>query len=765
MERKKKLMQTEDGAVFPVKEEKAEEPADPVAKRIKKKKRNKKIWMGVCAFLFVGVLVLQVMSRGTQMTSSSTVKEEVITAKAENGEISQTLKSAGVLASAKDISVAVPGNISVTKYLVENGKSVEEGTPIAVVEKNSVMAAIADLQEMMDELDEEMEEVKEDSISSSIKASVDGTVAAVYAASGKDVVDVMYEKGALVLISLDDLLAIKIDNPGNLTVGDSVKVKDSDGNSHNGQVASVGKEKIVVTVSLDDFSYKEKVTVMDSDKKELGSGKLYIYSQQKITGYSGEISSVKVEKGDSVSEGTTLLTLTNTDYTAAYQTLLSKRCVLENQYNTLIEVGNSGYVYAAEAGTISGIEESLVTASVDASSTAAKSTGFMLTSSASAAQNTTADNSTSAETSTTAVQEETTTETDSTSTSTESTSVPAETVSRSVNAIWLGSNGNVLTENLPANVTVRLYAGEQMISEQILSAENLWKYSWSGLDKYNADGTEIVYSIKEKEATKGYTVASQVADSVTMLIYTEQEEKNDGTDSSVQKPTSGNTQSKNQMPSSGNTQSKNQMPSSGNSKGASNGSSVQTSGNGTANGNAGTQSQQEERTYEFEETVICSLSPNDTVEVDITIDELDINLVKTGQECQVVLDAFPGQNFEGEVSAIDKSGTNSGGNTKYTVTISMAKEENMLLGMNASVGIVMTTTKDVLLIPEAALVEQEEGVFVYTKYNERKDELSGLVEVTTGISDGENVQILEGIASGEEYYYRYADTISYTFIK
>lgn len=175
--------------------------------------------------------------------------------------------------------------------------------------------------------------------------------------------------------------------------------------------------------------------------------------------------------------------------------------------------------------------------------------------------------------------------------------------------------------------------------------------------------------------------------------------------------------------------------------------------------------EEEAPSYVLGETTLCALTPDDGVKVDITIDELDILAISMGQECEITMDAFPGQSFAGKVSGIGQSGTNSGGNAKYTVTISMTKETDMLLGMNASVRLVMNTEKDVLIIPEEALVEQEGKVFVYTEYDEKTDELDGITEVATGLSDGQNVQITEGLESGQEYCYRYADTISYSFVR
>ena len=49
----------------------------------------------------------------------------------------------------------------------------------------------------------------------------------------------------------------------------------------------------------------------------------------------------------------------------------------------------------------------------------------------------------------------------------------------------------------------------------------------------------------------------------------------------------------------------------------------------------------------------------------------------------ITVDALPGRAFTGTVTAINQNGKTIGGNSKYTVTITMPRAENMLDGMNA----------------------------------------------------------------------------------
>jgi multidrug efflux pump subunit AcrA (membrane-fusion protein) len=155
---------------------------------------------------------------------------------------------------------------------------------------------------------------------------------------------------------------------------------------------------------------------------------------------------------------------------------------------------------------------------------------------------------------------------------------------------------------------------------------------------------------------------------------------------------------------------------------------------------------------------------NDRVCVDVSVDELDVNSITLGQEATVTLDALEGQSFTGTVTAVSAAGTNEGGNTKFTLTVTMDKDSSVLLGMSANVTLV-TQSSSALLLPETAITEQAGKTFVYTSYDEKNDELGGLTEVTTGAADGESVAILSGLEQGTSCYYRYADSIRYSFLR
>ena len=76
----------------------------------------------------------------------------------------------------------------------------------------------------------------------------------------------------------------------------------------------------------------------------------------------------------------------------------------------------------------------------------------------------------------------------------------------------------------------------------------------------------------------------------------------------------------------------------------------------------------------------------------------------------------------------------------------------------------LQTVTDAVTLPADALVEQGTKTLVYTGYDAENELLLNPVEVTVGVSDGEKVQILEGLEAGTVCWYAYYDTlqISYT---
>lgn len=154
-----------------------------------------------------------------------------------------------------------------------------------------------------------------------------------------------------------------------------------------------------------------------------------------------------------------------------------------------------------------------------------------------------------------------------------------------------------------------------------------------------------------------------------------------------------------------------------------------------------------------EDVTAFTVTSDQTMDLVISVDELDILEIEEGQPVSVEVDAIGEERFDGTVTDIDPEGTNSGGSTKYSVTVEVPMRDGMMVGMSATATVIVRTAEDVLTIPAQALYEDGDGVYVYTSYDRETGELTGKTEVTTGLSTDSLVEITEGLADGENVYY------------
>lgn len=196
----------------------------------------------------------------------------------------------------------------------------------------------------------------------------------------------------------------------------------------------------------------------------------------------------------------------------------------------------------------------------------------------------------------------------------------------------------------------------------------------------------------------------------------------------------------------------------GTSAGAASGSqssSVQESSTQTEDGES-----QEDTSSEYStDTTAFTISGDESMLLSVSVDELDINSVSLGQQAEITFDAIEDKTFEGTVTKVGNTASVSGGVAKYTVEITITKDEEMKAGMNASATIVIEEKENIVTIPVNALQERGDQIFVYTEQDEEGN-LSGEQQVTTGLSDGENVEITEGLSEGDVVYYQKTGSVN-----
>ncbi len=286
------------------------------------------------------------------MNYTAAVSEATVT----TGSISTTVSGSGMLSDSDTTQIVLPKGVKLEKILVKAGETVKKGDDLATVDISSVMSAMSDTQAELDKLDEQLRTASNETVSSTITSGVNGRVKIVYAQKDDDVAACMTENSALCVISLDGYMALDID-AGSLAAGDAVTAV-VDGKTYKATVEKAEDGKAVILVPDNGPAYGASAEVQSADGTKLGEGTLYIHTPLRITGYAGVISRVNAAENQQVYANSTLFTLTDTAYTANYESILKTRREKEEDLLALINMYSAGAVTAPFDGTVSSVDYS-----------------------------------------------------------------------------------------------------------------------------------------------------------------------------------------------------------------------------------------------------------------------------------------------------------------------------------------------------------------------------------------------------------------------
>lgn len=321
-----------------------------------KKKQVKKVatWV-LLAALVAGLAAMPLLAKAEAEADGpvATVHSGTV----EEGTVRTVLHGGGTLTTEDIQEVNLPTGVKITEFLVKNGDTVTAGTPLAAVDKVSVMTAITSVAETMEYLQEQMRSAKNEKVSSTIAATAGGRIKKVYAGNGDSVQDVMLRDGALALLSLDGLMAVDIEKKLDILTGETVTVTLADQTEVTGRIASNLDGVIVITLEDQGYEIGQSVTITGKDGSEIGTGELYVHNAWTVSAFSGVIQTVSAKEETKVSAGSTLFTLTDTDFQAKLEYLSSLHREYEALMQELFQMYRSGTINAGCDGTVSGIDK------------------------------------------------------------------------------------------------------------------------------------------------------------------------------------------------------------------------------------------------------------------------------------------------------------------------------------------------------------------------------------------------------------------------
>ena len=181
--------------------------------------------------------------------------------------------------------------------------------------------------------------------------------------------------------------------------------------------------------------------------------------------------------------------------------------------------------------------------------------------------------------------------------------------------------------------------------------------------------------------------------------------------------------------------------------------------------------------------VLCTIYDLSYLTMTLSVDELDISDIAAGQSVSVTADAVEGVAYEGVVTKVSVAGTSSGSATTYPVTIRIDETDGLLPGMSVDAAITLSSAENVLAIPAAALNRGDTVLVTADSPSAANAAQTGgggpeeaspedaappegtqapaeeetqeyvSVAVTTGVTDGDYIEITSGLQEGDVVAY------------
>jgi len=143
-------------------------------------------------------------------------------------------------------------------------------------------------------------------------------------------------------------------------------------------------------------------------------------------------------------------------------------------------------------------------------------------------------------------------------------------------------------------------------------------------------------------------------------------------------------------------------------------------------------------------TPIALVVDMDKVKINLDIPEAYLPRIAIGQTATVGVQAYPGEEFTGEVSKI--SPVLDLDTRTAPVEIVIANSDHRLKsGMFAEVKLIIEVRKDVPVIPREAILGRAPNEYVYVVNGDR----ASLRKVKLGIHDGDDYEVIEGLNKGD----------------
>jgi HlyD family secretion protein len=150
-------------------------------------------------------------------------------------------------------------------------------------------------------------------------------------------------------------------------------------------------------------------------------------------------------------------------------------------------------------------------------------------------------------------------------------------------------------------------------------------------------------------------------------------------------------------------------------------------------------------------TLVMTLGDTSEVYVKGKVDESDIGKVYLGQPARIKVESFKDKTFSGKVTRISPMGVEKDNVTTFEVRVSISNPGGELKAeMTANAEIILDEHKNVLQIPEGAILYDKDKKASVEVPDPRAKDGKKKIAVNIGISNGAKTELLSGLKEGDQ---------------
>ncbi len=134
------------------------------------------------------------------------------------------------------------------------------------------------------------------------------------------------------------------------------------------------------------------------------------------------------------------------------------------------------------------------------------------------------------------------------------------------------------------------------------------------------------------------------------------------------------------------------------------------------------------------------------------IDETEVGRLTTGMTMKITIGALQDLKFDARLEYISPKATDQNGANQFEIKAAVnlpTSSEQIRSGYSANAEIVLAEARGVLSVPESAIEFSGNDTFVYVIKGSGNEKTYERRKVTTGLSDGINIEIRSGLKKGE----------------